>query len=366
MTSQLLKKYVKQVLLQEQTSKVKYLLQYLKDADADEVYENLEDSFPLIGEGSSRIVFKIDDDRVIKLAKNTAGISQNKAEANPAIQSAYGDIITKIYDRHPDYLWIEMEMAIDAGFLPNGEDSVMEAAGITGYNISWDDIMDYLSVMTSNFESNEEFEIDWHYPTPQIASNAFIEKLVKFMIEFKVRAGDIGGANIGLTVGDGRPVVLDYGFNDDVYYGHYNSGNMEPLSFVKKIQKELEANKQVFETYLKSKLEDDFYFPDQARMYVGNDTEDVLDKQLTTYSMRITDLESGLTPRGTSFQFTFKPYTKVPGMKWEIEDMQKHRGDSIKEAIQEGIEFWSAGWQNSTSATYYKATYEKFKELFSK
>lgn len=61
-------------------------------------------NFKRLSSGSSRIVFKIDDEFVLKLAKNEKGIAQNKAEANPKMKSKY---LNKIEDSSKKSFWIK-------------------------------------------------------------------------------------------------------------------------------------------------------------------------------------------------------------------------------------------------------------------
>lgn len=64
---------------------------------------------PRISSGSSRIVYKIDDEKVLKLAKNAKGIAQNNAEAHSyAIEPGIG---AQVFDYDENDLWLEMELA---------------------------------------------------------------------------------------------------------------------------------------------------------------------------------------------------------------------------------------------------------------
>ena len=64
---------------------------------------------PRISSGSSRIVYKIDDEKVLKLAKNAKGIAQNNAEAHSyAIETG---IDAQVFDHDENDLWLEMELA---------------------------------------------------------------------------------------------------------------------------------------------------------------------------------------------------------------------------------------------------------------
>jgi hypothetical protein len=64
-----------------------------------------------LGSGSSRIVYKIDDITVLKLAKNAKGIAQNEMEHELSAHGWYGDIVAEVYEVVDDYRWIEMQWA---------------------------------------------------------------------------------------------------------------------------------------------------------------------------------------------------------------------------------------------------------------
>jgi len=63
-----------------------------------------EKNFKRLSSGSSRIVYKLNDRFVIKLAKNKKGIAQNKTESNPDMKSKY---INKVVETGKKYLWIK-------------------------------------------------------------------------------------------------------------------------------------------------------------------------------------------------------------------------------------------------------------------
>lgn len=63
-----------------------------------------------LGTGSSRIVYKIDDQKALKIAKNKKGLAQNEHEADWG-RNQY-EIFAYIYEADTDnYTWIEMELA---------------------------------------------------------------------------------------------------------------------------------------------------------------------------------------------------------------------------------------------------------------
>ena len=70
-----------------------------------------------IGVGSSRAVYKVDENIALKVAKTTLtrggrpgkGVAQNMVEAEPWMDNY--DIFAKVISHHPKYYWIEMELA---------------------------------------------------------------------------------------------------------------------------------------------------------------------------------------------------------------------------------------------------------------
>ena len=64
-----------------------------------------------LASGSARIAYQIDDEKVLKLAKNKKGIAQNSVERDWYVQQSYGDVVAKIFDVDENDLWLEMELA---------------------------------------------------------------------------------------------------------------------------------------------------------------------------------------------------------------------------------------------------------------
>ena len=62
-----------------------------------------------ISSGSSRIVYQIDNEKVLKIAKNKKGIAQNIAENDYVIQTH--DIVAKVFEADNNGLFNEMELA---------------------------------------------------------------------------------------------------------------------------------------------------------------------------------------------------------------------------------------------------------------
>ena len=63
-----------------------------------------------LGSGSARVVYQIDDEKVLKLAKNRKGLAQNEVELDWGLQQ-YGTV-AKIYESDEDkFYWLEMQLA---------------------------------------------------------------------------------------------------------------------------------------------------------------------------------------------------------------------------------------------------------------
>lgn len=174
-----------------------------------------------LGTGSSRIAYKIDNDRVLKVAKNQKGIAQNNAEIYGGLDM-YPEIFAQIYDAdYQNDMWIEMELATrvrEQDFKDFFGMSSKEVFGVIG------EIFAY-TMNTQNRHKTENSErlyqelvVDegssWFYSMSMFImdfSPKYIEDLYRF-------------ANWGVVMRDGSKhlVIIDNGLSDDVarqYYG---------------------------------------------------------------------------------------------------------------------------------------------------
>ena len=67
-----------------------------------------ESTLKRISSGSSRIVYMVDDTKVLKLAKNKKGIVQNEAETMKSNYHDLRDLVAKTFDADENDLWVEM------------------------------------------------------------------------------------------------------------------------------------------------------------------------------------------------------------------------------------------------------------------
>ena len=170
--------------------------------------------FP-IGNGSSRITFQIDDEKVLKLAKNEKGIAQNETEWDPLASQNYG-MIPKLFECDENYNWIIVEYV-----LPAKKADFQECLGV-----SFDTYLKFVITVYNQYARRKPYyatlsdeEYDYLYE-----NNQWFQDLYYYMADYQLPYGDlIRIANLGMCMRNGEPtiVILDSGLNDDVWNRYY-------------------------------------------------------------------------------------------------------------------------------------------------
>ena len=170
-----------------------------------------------IGSGSSRIVFQIDDNKVLKLAKNQKGIAQNETEADWGAQSY--DVVPELFNVADDYIYIVSEYV-----LPAKPQDFSHCLGMTFEEfcefvkksfLAYASNRDRRSI-SSNI-SNEQFET-------MLDNNEWLYSFRTYMADFQVPYGDLTRlANYGLCNrnGEAQIVLLDSGLTQSIYDEYY-------------------------------------------------------------------------------------------------------------------------------------------------
>ena len=230
-------------------------------ADEDHTDEQIEYCYQHLGEpideGSSRIVFQLNDNFVIKLAMGYDGFMQNEREykLSKAIDS---ELLTKVIYCSDDYSYIVAEYAIPATYEdfekilgipysdvyhqktmkkidPNSENGGDVEVGFDKYfdnikpyrmkaDVSFYEILYYMAGYKSehyhpyNPDLADKYE-DIIQHTPWLAE---IRKLIK---NNKLDPFDLLMSNLGIVNRDGNPtiVILDSGLNDNEEYEFKNN-----------------------------------------------------------------------------------------------------------------------------------------------
>jgi hypothetical protein len=168
-----------------------------------------------IGRGSSRIVYKVDEGKVLKLAKNAKGLLQNEVEIDISSTEYYPDILAQVFDYDKEgHLWVEMELARRA------KKSDFKSV----YGINFEDMGMHLR----NYEalSNGKRKIFGIDPEVEEAmyENEFVSELQNFMADTNSLSGDIAAiGSWGMVKRDGifKPVLIDFGITNAIYQDYY-------------------------------------------------------------------------------------------------------------------------------------------------
>lgn len=208
--------------------------------NAGQIKEYIENELKLKpwGAGSSRIVYPVSTGKVLKLANyngSATGAIQNKAEVDAATNPHLKPIIAKVYDFHPNYLWIISEAVQE---FKNPTDLTNE---IDGLSMSF--VKKFILWLAQYGMDEGRKEIDREYeefqeklkrsPGDLMAQNyiknydlafknqnKFFEDLLSAVEILDLHPGDLIYNHFGKTL-DGRVVLLDYGLDIDSHQKYY-------------------------------------------------------------------------------------------------------------------------------------------------
>lgn len=169
-----------------------------------------------IGRGSARVVYRVDENKVLKLAKNKKGISQNNAETDWFNDSYYDDIHAKVIDfDDKNNIWVEMELAF----------RVKKSDFQRLWGIKFEDLGFYLKKRYfENRGQQSMFSVSSEVKEVMDESDE-VQHLVAFMYDSDSPDGDLGRiSSWGLVKReDGEYLVLiDFGLNQSTYNSYYS------------------------------------------------------------------------------------------------------------------------------------------------
>jgi hypothetical protein len=173
-----------------------------------------EEHLQRISSGSSRIVYKVDDEKVLKLAYNKKGVAQNDIEIDYGQYYDLEGVVAKIFDFHPNKLWVEMELARKV--------TKLNFASAQGY--SFDDF----AAMVNNYGVDSGNSKGYKVPiSPEIEERLWEDEfsygILNFIGNYGVPVGDLKRtSSYGFVNRNGGDIVLiDYGLTHDVYDSYY-------------------------------------------------------------------------------------------------------------------------------------------------
>lgn len=175
-----------------------------------------EEQLKRISSGSARIVYIIDDEKVLKLAKNAKGLAQNAVEIEYGQYHDISSVVAKIFNFSNDDLWVEMELARKV--------TVSDFKKIIGYSFS-----DYQKAIhnygiDSGNGRGQKYSIDKEL-VEGMWENEFVYEMFSFIGNYGLPTGDLQRLNsYGIVKRNNQDtiVMIDYGLNTDVYTGYYN------------------------------------------------------------------------------------------------------------------------------------------------
>jgi hypothetical protein len=168
-----------------------------------------------ISSGSSRIVYKIDEEKVLKLAKNRKGLAQNEVEIEYSGDYLLENILAKIYEYDENNLWVEMELAKKL--------TKSDFKRIVGF--SFDDFAKAVNnVGVENTGRGFKYQINSELFS-SMWDDEFITGIFDLIGSWGIPSGDLQRmSSYGIVSGDSneRVVLIDYGLTNDVYNTYYS------------------------------------------------------------------------------------------------------------------------------------------------
>ena len=188
-----------------------------QDLRAEERVDYLEKqlgiTLPTLGEGSSRLVVAISEKTVLKMAKNEAGIAQNEVEYRAYEKVEDCSMITRIFYYDEDFEWLICERVIREA---DEDDFLMYMKPPSGYDD--EDMLDTF-VHTAFYYKDPNHKDIKAYLIDRVAF-----KSLRFLLSQGIKKSDLSSTRQwGLVErkGERYPVLVDYGFNQDVANRYY-------------------------------------------------------------------------------------------------------------------------------------------------
>lgn len=164
-----------------------------------------------IGLGSSRVVYQLDDEKVIKVAYNEKGTAQNKEEAESTKRVQKYSFIPRVYDYNPDGRWIISEYV-----LPAEKEDFEQCLGI--------DLQEFKNILyTIELSLNGKY-VETHPDYIKGQQIPIFREIEDYCTNSNAPVGDlIGIRNWGLGLRDGKEhlILLDHGLNEEILNKYY-------------------------------------------------------------------------------------------------------------------------------------------------
>jgi GNAT superfamily N-acetyltransferase len=168
-----------------------------------------------ISSGSSRVVYKIDETKVLKLAKNKKGLAQNEVEIDFSNDYMWDGLVAEIFNYDENNLWTEMELARKVNPKMFQE--------VTGLN--FDEYCDNLRY----YDSQQGNRKNTYKPTKpesydDMWENEYGSGMLNLVGSYDLPVGDLCRlSTYGVVSRNSQNdiVMIDYGLTKDVYDSYY-------------------------------------------------------------------------------------------------------------------------------------------------
>src|ERR1035437_429968 len=196
--------------------KERFLPQFLNIKSFNGKMEYAKQYLQRIGSGTGRIVYDIDGQKVLKLAKNNKGIAQNAEESRIGRDYYIANIVTEVFESADDDNWLISEKAKKVN-----ENRIKQLTGIP----SLLGLYYYLRAFAEeNKGKRSSFGIAADIKEI-LDENEFAQELKELIANYNQSAGDMSRpSTYGEVLHDGQPTIVltDYGLSDEVYATHYS------------------------------------------------------------------------------------------------------------------------------------------------
>lgn len=167
-----------------------------------------------LASGSSRVAFKIDDQKVLKLALNKKGLHQNETEIDSSNDSFIGYLFGEIFNYDENGLWLEMELA----------KKMTEKKFEELTNLSFSEYITFIyycdSVANGYKRKNRYQKFDEEKFIKMIENDHFFSSINDYIGNYDVFIGDLTKPNTyGIVLRDGVEtiVIIDYGLTSNSF-----------------------------------------------------------------------------------------------------------------------------------------------------
>lgn len=176
-----------------------------------------------IASGSGRAVFKIDDQKALKIAKNKKGLAQNNIESEKYIQNY--DITAHTYDIGEEVkgigpFWVEMELARRVSPSKFKEITGVDYKAFRGY-------ITHLALKNYDRAKHPLYRPAQYPNEKELENNEFVQDVLRLAMDYDMGYGDLGRlSSYGIVLRDGKEkvVLVDYGLTKQLHDDYYKVG----------------------------------------------------------------------------------------------------------------------------------------------